>query len=331
MRLPSSLDRLAFDSVADAADLYAHSMRQTQPKMHIRENNKGESGGDRPPAPTSCRNTATTTRSSRPCAARPGGSSKMMAPPTERSRLSHSRFSNSSSSSLAGFQPPPPEAAAGGLSTNISPLSSSLPSPVPSYHASPSSSSFPSPSRLDNSNNHGVRPSCLLPFLRNLSTLPPLRISNSAPITPPISFPTASRPPKIRKPDWDYSSFPHALFAASAPASPTRGCHHRQPSTVTECDESDASTVGSGRRINFQMTAPASPTYNLVNPGAISSFAGGEVLEKRRRGTEFDFESGRVKGWQGEMIHDVGMDEVELTLGLWNHGVQVKVLEPFLM
>ncbi|CAL9039975.1 protein BZR1 homolog 1-like [Musa acuminata AAA Group] len=216
-----------------------------------------------------------------------------------------------------GFHPPPPEAAAGGLSTNISPLSSSFPSPVPSYHASPSSSSFPSPSRLDNSNDHSVRPSCLLPFLRNLSTLPPLRISNSAPITPPISSPTASRPPKIRKPDWDYSSFPHALFAASAPASPTRGClHGQQPSTIPECDESDASSVGSGRRINFQMTAPASPTYNLVNPGAMSSFPGGEVLEKGRGGMEFDFESGRVKAWEGERIHDVGLDELELTLRL---------------
>ncbi|CAL9131397.1 unnamed protein product, partial [Musa textilis] len=208
-----------------------------------------------------------------------------------------------------GFQPsPPPEAAAGGLSTNISPLSSSFPSPVPSYHASPSSSSFPSPSRPDNSNDHCVGPSCLLPFLRNLPTLPPLRISNSAPITPPISSPTAaSRPAKIRKPDWDCSSsFPHA------PASPTRGCHRWQPSTIPECDESDASTVG----FNFQMTAPASPTYNLVNPGAMSSFPGGEVLEKGRGGMEFEFESGRVKAWEGERIHDVGMDEPELTLGL---------------
>ncbi|URD85644.1 hypothetical protein MUK42_27222 [Musa troglodytarum] len=226
--------------------------------------------------------------------------------------------------------PPPPEVATGGPSTNISPcssshllspLSSSFPSPVHSYHASPSSSSFPSPSRLDNSNNPSVNPSCLLPFLRNLSTLPPLRISNSAPVTPPLSSPTASRPPKIRKPDWDYGAFPQSLFAASAPASPTRGRYHGLPAAIPECDESDASTVGSGRWINFQMTAPASPTYNLVNPGAvpstnIASSPGGEVLERGRGGMEFEFESGRVKPWEGERIHDVAVDDLDLTLGV---------------
>ncbi|KAJ0982176.1 hypothetical protein J5N97_010431 [Dioscorea zingiberensis] len=106
---------------------------------------------------------------------------------------------------------PPQEPMAGGLLPNIShcaahhpsPPSSSFPSPVPSYHASPSSSSFPSPTRIDNANNPAVNPSYLLPFLRNLSSLPPLRISNSAPVTPPLSSPTASRPPKLRKPDWD--------------------------------------------------------------------------------------------------------------------------------
>ncbi|CAL9174796.1 unnamed protein product [Musa hybrid cultivar] len=222
--------------------------------------------------------------------------------------------------------PPPPESAIGGPSTGISPctsshllspLSSSFPSPVPSHHASPLSSSFPSPSRLDNAS---VNPSCLLPFLRNLTALPPLRISNSAPVTPPLSSPTASHPPKIRAPDWDQNAFGRPLFAASAPASPTRGRRHGHPATIPECDESDASTVESCRWVSMQMTAPGSPTFNLVNPAvtmpdAAAGTAGGE---KGRGGTEFDFESGRVKPWEGERIHDVAVDDLELTLGVGN-------------
>ncbi|KAG0455609.1 hypothetical protein HPP92_024604 [Vanilla planifolia] len=78
-------------------------------------------------------------------------------------------------------------------SHHLSPPSSSFASPVPSYHASPASSSFPSPTRIENYSNPSINPSYLLPFLRNLSSLPPLRISNSAPVTPPLLpniFPT---------------------------------------------------------------------------------------------------------------------------------------------
>ncbi len=111
--------------------------------------------------------------------------------------------------SLQGCKPPP--SSAGGASVGMSPCSStqllsapssSFPSPVPSYHASPASSSFPSPSRIDNPSA-----SCLLPFLRGLPNLPPLRVSSSAPVTPPLSSPTVSQPPKIRKLDWDVDPF----------------------------------------------------------------------------------------------------------------------------
>ncbi|BAS74258.1 Os01g0739100 [Oryza sativa Japonica Group] len=47
----------------------------------------------------------------------------------------------------------------------------------------------------------GRSASCLLPFLQGLPNLPPLRVSSSAPVTPPLSSPTASQAPKIRKPD----------------------------------------------------------------------------------------------------------------------------------
>ncbi|XP_042495251.1 protein BZR1 homolog 1-like isoform X2 [Macadamia integrifolia] len=224
-----------------------------------------------------------------------------------------------------------------GTSTNISPCSShqpspassSFPSPVPSYHASPVSSSFPSPSRYD----ANASSSYLLPFLRNLasipSSLPPLRISNSAPVTPPLSSPT-NRTPKMR-PDWGDSlsnsssmaSFRHPLFAASAPASPTRR-QHFHPATIPECDESDTSTVDSGRWVSFQTVAslpsaaPASPTFNLVKPMVAQNnspqddSAAGIVWG---RGPEFEFESGRVKPWEGERIHEIGVDDLELTLG----------------
>ncbi|GFY94008.1 BES1/BZR1 homolog 2 [Actinidia rufa] len=213
-------------------------------------------------------------------------------------------------------------------SVQPSPTSSSFPSPVPSYPASPTSSSFPSPTRFDQNPS-----SYIIPFLRNLtsipSALPPLRISNSAPITPPLSSPT-SRGSK-RKVDWEsfsngiLNSFHHPLFAASCPASPTRR-HHVTPATIPECDESDISTVDSGRWVSFQTVAapaaPSSPTFNLVKPVSQQSFLqdgreelGWRSAAQRGCGSEFEFESGTVKAWEGERIHEIGVDDLELTLG----------------
>ncbi|XP_059641567.1 BES1/BZR1 homolog protein 2-like [Cornus florida] len=211
-------------------------------------------------------------------------------------------------------------------SVQPSPTSSSFPSPIPSYHASPSSSSFPSPSRFD-----GNPSSYILPFLCNLasipSSLPPLRISNSAPVTPPLSSPN-SRGAKP-KPVWEslsngsLHSFCHPLFAASAPASPTR-CHHPKPATIPECDESDVSTVDSARWVSFQTGAPpavpSSPTFNLVkNVAQLSSHQvavdGCGAVAQMGRGSEFEFETNTVKAWEGERIHEIGVDDLELTLG----------------
>lgn len=227
---------------------------------------------------------------------------------------------------------------AGFASTNIStcsslqpsPLSSSFPSPVPSYHASPSSSLCPSPTRGDGNGNGGNPSSYILPFLRNLASipnsLPPLRISNSAPVTPPLSSPTRG---SKRKPEWEpfsnvqLPSFPHNLFAASAPSSPTRR-RHLKPATIPECDESDVSTVDSARWVSFQTTpaAPSSPTFNLIKPASkqnlpvdgCSQFAWG-VAPQRGCGSEFAFESGTIKAWEGERAHEIGVDDLELTLG----------------
>ncbi|KAI4327557.1 hypothetical protein L6164_020003 [Bauhinia variegata] len=212
-----------------------------------------------------------------------------------------------------------------------SPQSSAFPSPVPSYPASPISSSFPSPSRMD-----GNPSSFLIPFIRNITcvpaNLPPLRISNSAPVTPPLSSPT-SRSSK-RKFDIEslsngsLNSFRHPFFAVSAPSSPSRR-HHLATSTIPECDESDASTVDSGRWVSFQTAgvsvAPPSPTFNLTKQVVQQSshqdsiqMNGGlhwGAAAERARGSDFEFENGRVTPWEGERTVDVGMDELELTLG----------------
>ncbi|KAG6408746.1 hypothetical protein SASPL_131767 [Salvia splendens] len=227
-----------------------------------------------------------------------------------------------------GCKPIPMEI--GGTSTNITPSSSRNPSPpssyfaspIPSYQPSPSSSSFPSPSRLDgNASSHPFA------FLMNSfpSSLPPLRISNSAPVTPPLSSPT--RVPKqtfnletLAKESMSALNIP--FYAASAPASPTR-VHRFTPATIPECDESDTSTVDSCRWMNFQAytnaanMVPTSPTFNLMKPMAQPVPSKDGMLDKGKA-AEFDFESMAVKPWEGERIHEVGMDDLELTLGSGN-------------
>lgn len=125
------------------------------------------------------------------------------------------------------------------------------------------------------------------------------------------------------------NSLRHPLFAASAPSSPTRR-HHIAPATIPECDESDASTVDSGRWVSFQTGAPSvappSPTFNLMKPVAQQSIVlpdavgghggiGWVVPAEKAQRSEFDFENGTVKPWEGERIHDIGVDDLELTLG----------------
>jgi brassinosteroid resistant 1/2 len=221
---------------------------------------------------------------------------------------------------------PPPGASPCSSSQLLSAPSSTFASPVPSYHASPASSSFPSPTRLDSATASPAA-ACLqmLPFLRGL---PPLRVSNSAPVTPPLSSPTSRPPPaKVRRPDtWDAAvvdnPFRYPFFAVSAPASPTRARRREHPDTIPECDESDVSTVDSGRWISFQMaaatTAPASPTYNLVNSASNSMEMDAPAVDWGiRGGPEFEFDKGRVvTPWEGERIHEVAAEELELTLGI---------------
>ncbi|EPS60905.1 hypothetical protein M569_13896, partial [Genlisea aurea] len=238
-----------------------------------------------------------------------------------------------------GCRPSPMEL--GGTSATITPSSSRNPSPPSSYFASPyqpspSSSSFPSPS-CPAANALSSHP---FAFLLNSipssssSPLPPLRISNSAPVTPPLSSPRKLLP--IQNSESFAKESISALnnvpfFAASAPASPIRG-HRFTPVTIPECDESDSSTIDSGQWINFQTYAnaiPTSPTFNLIRPMArvVLPSSSQEPMaidndSSKGKGKEFELDNNSsdlaVKPWEGERIHDVGMDDLELTLGNGN-------------
>nr|GLL18201.1 protein BRASSINAZOLE-RESISTANT 1-like [Ipomoea trifida]GMC47955.1 protein BRASSINAZOLE-RESISTANT 1-like [Ipomoea batatas]GMC56098.1 protein BRASSINAZOLE-RESISTANT 1-like [Ipomoea batatas] len=215
----------------------------------------------------------------------------------------------------------------GGTSANITPSSSRNPSPpssyfaspVPSYQPSPLSSSCPSPT------HHGAADGKMPPhpfaFLRSAipSSLPPLRISSSAPVTPPISSPTRAPPKQIFNLETlakeSMSAF-NIPFFASAPTSPTRA-HQRFPATIPECDESDSSTIDSGHWMSFQKYGvPTSPTFNLmkpVNPQRVPS--NDAMILDKGKSVDFGFENVAVKAWEGERIHEVGLDDLELTLG----------------
>jgi brassinosteroid resistant 1/2 len=44
--------------------------------------------------------------------------------------------------------------------------------------------------------------------------------------------------------------------------------------------------------------------------------SGGDVrMMEKGKGKEFEFENVAVKAWEGERIHEVGLDDLELTLG----------------
>lgn len=63
---------------------------------------------------------------------------------------------------------------------------------------------------------------------------------------------------------------------------------------------------------------PTSPTFNLMKPMSQQMPSGDVVMDNKGKGTEFDFEKLTVKPWEGERIHEVGLDELELTLGSGN-------------
>ncbi|KAM7279520.1 hypothetical protein ACFE04_006654 [Oxalis oulophora] len=226
-------------------------------------------------------------------------------------------------------------------------------SPCSSYHASynpsPGSSSFPSPAsssfaNLNNANN--ADGNSLIPWLKNLSSgsssassskLPHLYIhsgSISAPVTPPLSSPTA-RTPRM-KADWEE----HCRRSGWDP--------HGQPFLPSSTPQSPSRQIlpdpqwFAGLRI--PQSSPTSPTFSLVATNPFAASAGGSRMwTPGQSGTcspampagfdqtsdipmaeavvsEFAFGSnaqgGLVMAWEGERIHeDSGSDDLELTLG----------------
>ncbi|KAL6574127.1 BES1/BZR1 protein 4 [Orobanche hederae] len=242
-------------------------------------------------------------------------------------------------------------------SSAVSPCSSYQPSRGASFNPSPVSSSFASPvsslyinnaNNNNNNNNNNADPNSLIPWLKNLSsgTPPPssklphhLYIpggSISAPVTPPLSSPTACTPrmnsnwdDPTSNPAWQHFPF----LPSSTPQS---------PGMQTPPDSGWLSGVQTPR------DGLSSPTFSLVaaNPFGFKeplSNGGSRMWTPGQSGTcspainsgfdqtadvpmcdaisaEFAFGSnndkGIVKPWEGERIHDECVpDDLELTLG----------------
>lgn len=239
-----------------------------------------------------------------------------------------------------------------GGSASASPCSSFQPSPCASYNPSPASSSFPSPvsSRYAGNANGNADADSLIPWLKNLSSSSSSASSKfshhllvhggsiSAPVTPPLSSPTA-RTPRTKN-DWD-----------DATAAPSWAGQH-YPFLPSSTPPSPGRQVLPDSRwfagIQIPQSGPTSPTFSLVarNPFGFmeEAFSGGgsRMWTPGQSGTcspaiaagvdhtsdvpmsdgiaaEFAFgcnTTGLVKPWEGERIHEECVsDDLELTLG----------------
>nr|XP_043622051.1 BES1/BZR1 homolog protein 4-like [Erigeron canadensis]XP_043622052.1 BES1/BZR1 homolog protein 4-like [Erigeron canadensis] len=205
-----------------------------------------------------------------------------------------------------------------GGSASASPCSSYQPSPYASYHPSPPSSSIASPSSSYAPNAH---PDSLIPWLKNLSSsssssshstkLPHFYIhagSISAPVTPPMSSPTARSPTRIKTNDiWGATN--SEWFSGIRPTSPTFNLVASNPFGFKEAGMS----FGASRMWTPGQSGNCSP----VIPSGFDNNA--DIPMAEIVSDEFAFgcnTGGRVKPWEGEKIHEVfGSDDLELTLG----------------
>ncbi|KAG2322814.1 hypothetical protein Bca4012_058288 [Brassica carinata] len=207
-------------------------------------------------------------------------------------------------------------------------IGSATTSPCASYNPSPCSSY----ANLTTGDGQS-----LIPWLKHLSTTTSANNylyipggSISAPVTPPLSSPTARMNPDHRQ-----QQINNSFFVSSTPPSPTR-----QQTVVPD------SEWFSG--IQLAQSVPASPTFSLVSQNPFGIFkeagdggGGSRMWTPGQSGTcspafqtgdvpmsdtvvapppEFAFGSnttnGLVKAWEGERIHEEsGSDDLELTLG----------------
>ncbi|KAG5235113.1 BES1/BZR1 protein [Salix suchowensis] len=245
-----------------------------------------------------------------------------------------------------------------GGSASASPCSSYHQSPCASYNPSPASSSFPSPvsSRYAANGNGNGNPDAnsLIPWLRNLSSgsssaspKHPHHLfihtgSISAPVTPPLSSPTA-RTARTRN-DWDDPAAGQSWMGQNYSFLPSSMPSSTPPSPGRQVLPDSGWLAG----IQTPLSGPSSPTFSLVsrNPFGFKeealSGAGSRMWTPGQSGTcspavpagmdqtadvpmsdsmaaEFAFGSnavGLVKPWEGERIHEECVsDDLELTLG----------------
>ncbi|CAN0853602.1 BES1/BZR1 homolog protein 4 [Linum grandiflorum] len=245
----------------------------------------------------------------------------------------------------------------GGGSTSASPCSS--------YQPSPASSSFPSPissSHYTTTNNAAADANALIPWLKNLSSSSSSASSSkhnhphnlyihtgsiSAPVTPPLSSPTAQSPRRKKQNDvWgdDHHHHPSACHSSwigqNYPFLPSSSMPSSTPQSPGRLPESSSATWLPGME-----SGPTSPTFSLVARNPFGSGAGSRMWTPGQSGTcspavfdqtadvpmadcsmaaEFAFGSNSsssaaarlVKPWEGERIHEeLISDDLELTLG----------------
>ncbi|CAL0310208.1 unnamed protein product [Lupinus luteus] len=150
-------------------------------------------------------------------------------------------------------------------------LSSAAASPCSSYHPSPCASYNPSPSSSPYVTNPKNDANSLIPLLKNLSTASsPSKFSHiylgsiSAPVTPPLSSPTA-RTPRISA-DWDdqaarpgWTGQQYSFMPSSSPQSPAR----------------QAVDPEWFAGVKLPHVSPTSPTFALVSSNAFAFNDGG--------------------------------------------------------
>ncbi|XP_071725937.1 BES1/BZR1 homolog protein 4-like [Rutidosis leptorrhynchoides] len=198
-------------------------------------------------------------------------------------------------------------------------IGGSTASPYGSYHPSPPSSiASPSSSSYAPNNAH---PDSLIPWLKNLSsssssshstTFNQLYIhtgSISAPVTPPMSSPTAQSPQRM-KTNTIWGPPNSEWFSNIRPASPTFSLVASNPFGFKETSMS----VGGSRMWTPGQSGTCSPAIPSCSDN------NGDVPMAQVVSDEFAFGSSntgsRVKPWEGERIHEVfGSDDLELTLG----------------
>ncbi|CAA7408592.1 unnamed protein product [Spirodela intermedia] len=218
---------------------------------------------------------------------------------------------------------------------------SASPSPCSSYQPSPASSSFPSPassSYITNGHNWAANSSevnSMVPFLSSLASAsspskaptPHLHHlymhggSISAPVTPPLSSPTA-RTPRI-KTDWDDPAAPPLWFLPSSstggPSSPTFSLVSSNPfgGFLSEVPAARGGSAAMWTPVQSGTCSPAVPGEADVPmppapPSEEFAFGGGGGSCSNENALLL----GPVKAWAGERIHEeCGSDDLELTLG----------------